>query len=75
MVTTSLHIDKETFKEIVMLASDKFGYEQSHVEKDYWVSQILREIATSEFKDKVYFKGGTSLSKAYGLIDRFSYHK
>ncbi len=72
MATTSLHADREAFKELVALTADKFGYEQSHIEKDYWVSQFLREIATSEFKDKVYFKGGTSLSKAYGLIDRFS---
>ena len=29
----------------------------------------------SEYADKTYFKGGTSLSKAYGLIERFSYQK
>ena len=60
----NLHSDKEAFKEIIALAADHFGYEQSHVEKDYWVSKILR--------DKTYVKGGTSLSKAYGLIERFS---
>lgn len=40
--------------------------------KDYWVSKILRDISLSEYADKTYFKGGTSLSKAYGLIERFS---
>ena len=68
----NLHSDKEAFKEIIALAADHFGYEQSHVEKDYWVSKILRDISMSEYADKTYFKGGTSLSKAYGLIERFS---
>ena len=67
-----LHSDKEAFKEIIALAAEHFGYEQSHVEKDYWVSKILRDISMSEYADKTYFKGGTSLSKAYGLIERFS---
>ena len=57
----NLHSDKEAFKEIIALAADHFGYEQSHVEKDYWVSKILRDISMSEYADKTYFKGGTSL--------------
>lgn len=68
----ALHLDKEIFKELIALAADHFGYEQSHIEKDYWVCKILKEIAMSEYKEKVFFKGGTSLSKAYGLIERFS---
>lgn len=68
----NLHSDKEAFKEIIALAAEHFGYEQSHVEKDYWVSKILRDISLSEYASKTYFKGGTSLSKAYGLIERFS---
>ena len=68
----NLHSDKEAFKEIIALAAEHFSYEQSHVEKDYWVSKILRDISMSEYADKTYFKGGTSLSKAYGLIERFS---
>lgn len=60
-----LHSDKEIFKELIALAADHFGYEQSHIEKDYWVCKILKEIALSEYKEKVFFKGGTSLSKAY----------
>ncbi|WP_410653120.1 nucleotidyl transferase AbiEii/AbiGii toxin family protein, partial [Bacteroides cellulosilyticus] len=67
-----LHSDKEAFKEIIALAAEQFSYEQSHVEKDYWVSKILRDISLSEYANKTYFKGGTSLSKAYGLIERFS---
>lgn len=68
----NLHSDKEVFKEVIALAAEHYGYEQSHVEKDYWVSKILRDISLSEYKDKTYFKGGTSLSKAYAAISRFS---
>ncbi len=67
-----LHSDKEAFREIIALTANEYGYEQSHVEKDYWISRILRDVSLSEFKDSTYFKGGTSLSKAYGLINRFS---
>lgn len=42
------------------------------VEKDWWVCIILRAIFQSQYADSIIFKGGTSLSKAYGLIERFS---
>ncbi len=71
-MTRQLHTDKNAFREITTLAADTLGYEQSHVEKDYWLSKILKDICISDYKDKTYFKGGTSLSKAYGLIERFS---
>ena len=47
-----LHSDKEIFKELIALAADHFGYEQSHIEKDYWVCKILKEIALSEYKER-----------------------
>ena len=68
----NLHKKNEAFRELIELTADYFGYEQSHIEKDYWVSKFLKELALSEFAGNVYFKGGTSLSKAYGIIDRFS---
>ncbi|MDR1524462.1 MAG: nucleotidyl transferase AbiEii/AbiGii toxin family protein [Tannerella sp.] len=68
----NLHLNNEAFRELVELSADYFGYEQSHVEKDYWVSKILKELAFSDFSDRIYFKGGTSLSKAYRIINRFS---
>ena len=57
-----------------------------NIEKDFWVTEALRSLATplvhpimgssgapSGFLEaRVVFKGGTSLSKAHGLIDRFS---
>jgi hypothetical protein len=43
------------------------------VEKDFWVCWTLRELfALSEWAAHLTFKGGTSLSKGWGLIDRFS---
>lgn len=41
------------------------------VEKDYWITLILRGLVKN-FGNLIVFKGGTSLSKAYKLIDRFS---
>lgn len=43
------------------------------VEKDFWVCWLLRELFNlSCVKDHLIFKGGTSLSKGYGAIERFS---
>ncbi|MBO0698944.1 MAG: nucleotidyl transferase AbiEii/AbiGii toxin family protein [Zavarzinella sp.] len=42
------------------------------LEKDFWVSWLLGVLFESEFADSLVFKGGTSLSKVFGVIDRFS---
>jgi hypothetical protein len=42
------------------------------IEKDWWVVQALRLIFEMEMWDSLVFKGGTSLSKAWGIIERFS---
>lgn len=42
------------------------------VEKDLWVTTLLQLVFTLPFADKLIFKGGTSLSKVWQLIDRFS---
>lgn len=42
------------------------------VEKDLWVTTLLQLVFTLPFADKLIFKGGTSLSKVWHLIDRFS---
>lgn len=43
------------------------------VEKDFWVVWVLERLFSSEFlAPKILFKGGTSLAKVFGLIDRFS---
>src|SRR5277367_679099 len=42
------------------------------MEKDFWVCWLLGILFESEFADSLVFKGGTSLSKVFGVIDRFS---
>ena len=44
----------------------------SSIEKDWWVVHTLFAIFSTEYADKLIFKGGTSLSKAWNLIERFS---
>jgi hypothetical protein len=42
------------------------------LEKDFWVSWLLGILFSSEFAEALVFKGGTSLSKVFGVIERFS---
>jgi hypothetical protein len=42
------------------------------IEKDFWVSWLLGILFNSEFAGSLVFKGGTSLSKVFGAIERFS---
>jgi predicted nucleotidyltransferase component of viral defense system len=42
------------------------------VEKDWWVSAVLMALSKTSLTALLQFKGGTSLSKAWGLINRFS---
>ena len=67
-----LHDNKNIFLELVDLTRKYFGFSASHIEKDYWISKVLKELSNSEYKDNIFFKGGTSLSKAYHIINRFS---
>lgn len=68
----NLHTNRELFEDLIKLTADHLEIPDVFVEKDYWVTMILMNISKSEFQDCVIFKGGTSLSKAYGLISRFS---
>ena len=51
----------------------KMGMTDAIIEKDFWVCYMLDYLFhRCAWKDNIAFKGGTSLSKAYGLIERFS---
>lgn len=53
--------------------SERLGVDRGAVEKDYWATEVLRSACSNDHGvDGVVFKGGTSLSKAFKLIDRFS---
>ncbi len=52
--------------------SEATGMSRFAVEKDWWVSRTLDITFQLDIAKHIVFKGGTSLSKAWGLIDRFS---
>ena len=65
-----LHEDKKRFSYIINRVSYQTGRMGKMIEKDYYVTMILR-LLSSEMPFVV-FKGGTSLSKCYKIISRFS---
>ncbi|MDO4304127.1 MAG: nucleotidyl transferase AbiEii/AbiGii toxin family protein [Bacillota bacterium] len=65
-----LHNDKELFREAVISTAEELGLVVPIVEKDYYVTMILKKLSV-ECPECV-FKGGTSLSKCHHVIDRFS---
>jgi len=66
-------LSKEERKELFLASSVKMKVNQAIIEKDFWVCWTLDQIfQVSRFSNIFAFKGGTSLSKAYNLIDRFS---
>ena len=67
-----LHEENAAFTELVQTAAQNIGLPQIYVEKDYWITRALKFLANSPRANEVAFKGGTSLSKGYRLIDRFS---
>lgn len=59
--------------DLFLVAADKRGLAPQIIEKDFWVCWTLRRVFDlPDPPAAILFKGGTSLSKAFGLIDRFS---
>ena len=67
-----LHQYPELFHETLRAAADHLDIKLEFVEKDYWISLLLFRLSKSDCTDQVVFKGGTSLSKGFDLIERFS---
>lgn len=65
-----LHKDREQFKAVLNAVSNELGVPVTIVEKDYYVTMILKQLAIKA--PGCVFKGGTSLSKCYHAINRFS---
>ena len=61
---------KEEWNTIIDTISYQKGYDKKEIEKDIIQSIILKKLSESDYS--IVFKGGTSLSKVYNLIDRFS---
>ena len=58
------------FDAVLSIVSERRGVSAALVEKDYWVTHSLWALETN--MSRVWFKGGTSLAKGFGLIERFS---
>lgn len=67
------HASEQVRKELFGETAARKGMSPAVVEKDFWVCWILGKIFADEsLSRRLLFKGGTSLSKAFGLIRRFS---
>lgn len=65
-----LHEEKTSFQDAILAASAETKLSPEAIEKDYYVTFILRYLARK--LPYIVFKGGTSLSKCWKVIDRFS---
>ena len=65
-----LHNDKDAFLEMITYVNEQHGIFSHTVEKDYYVTMLLKLLSNKI--PYIVFKGGTSLSKCYKVIKRFS---
>lgn len=77
---TLVRDERPRFAGLLNATAEALGLDAALIEKDYWAVEALRAVHTgfeaaineAEVRIRPIFKGGTSLSKAYGLIQRFS---
>lgn len=71
---TMIYTDLQAERMLVVLdqVSAQTNSAQQTIEKDWWVTQILRVLFSLPYAEHLSFKGGTSLSKAWNIIERFS---
>jgi predicted nucleotidyltransferase component of viral defense system len=67
-----LHNDIERFSTLIRFTAEHFHILPAFIEKDYWITRSLKRLSQNQNMEKVVFKGGTSLAKAYRLTNRFS---
>lgn len=63
---------EEQQRQAFLLTSRQKHLPEPIIEKDWWVTQVLNILFSLPIADQLVFKGGTSLSKAWQLIERFS---
>lgn len=71
----TLWINNNTADRTYMLEKAEEGHPgigRAAIEKDWWVTVTLKALFLTDCADSLIFKGGTSLSKGWGLIERFS---
>lgn len=54
--------------DIIDYVSDKTGLSRAVIEKDWWVTAVLRAVFSLTYSDNISFKGVTNLSKCWGLF-------
>jgi hypothetical protein len=64
--------DDSKRKQLIIQTSQVTGYSPEAIEKDWYVTMALQTVFKTEWAPHIVFKGGTSLSKGWGLITRFS---
>lgn len=62
--------DLGDFPDLIQIVAAELGIVPQLVEKDYWIMHCLHGLTTLGFSFEL--KGGTSLSKGFGIIERFS---
>ena len=70
--TKFYYVNKSEKEAVFNTIAEEKGMSPFAIEKDWWVSRILETIFQMEISRHLLFKGGTSLSKAWKLINRFS---
>lgn len=70
MANNFFYLAKNEQLEIITSAATTLGKTPEIVEKDIWLCWTLKQVFS--LPQKMTFKGGTSLSKVFGLIQRFS---
>lgn len=71
-ISSWVHLSLEEKQTILSNIAEKKGIDDNAVEKDFWVSMVLKGVFSLPCSNGVVFKGGTSLSKGWNLIKRFS---
>lgn len=67
-----IDLSKEDQRDIIQRVQAENGLNGQIIEKDWWVTAVLRALFSLPYREHCSFKGGTSLSKCWGLINRFS---
>jgi nucleotidyltransferase AbiEii toxin of type IV toxin-antitoxin system len=67
-----LQLSEQRRIEIIEQVNAKTGLRTNAIEKDWWVTLALKAAFSTPYSSQLLFKGGTSLSKSWGLIERFS---
>jgi len=71
-MTSWLTLTPQQRKALITEVEYVTGVTAKAIEKDWWVTLVLRALFQSAFAKHIVFKGGTSLSKCWKLINRFS---